>query len=173
MPYIYGDLAYYLQYLYDSGFYDYVLPFLLIFTVLFAILEKTRIFGDNKSNINLVFSLIVSAIVVLNPEIGITRVINNYLPGVSLVIIVAITFMLLTAMFTSGNSFRGFSFTIAAIIALIAILWSLSDPVYGAGWEFIYYTLPPGIFNLLVVLALIIAVIFAVKGGAVRRKAPL
>src|SRR3989344_2229777 len=45
------------------GVYDYFLPFLLIFAIVFAILEKTKIFGE-KTNINVVVSILIALIVI-------------------------------------------------------------------------------------------------------------
>ena len=36
------------DFLQDFGFFDVVLPFLLVFTLVFGILEKTKIFGTEK-----------------------------------------------------------------------------------------------------------------------------
>ena len=64
------------QNLQQMGFYDYILPFLLIFTIIFAILEKTRIFGtepgttnEPRKNINLVVALIIGLIVMVQTPI--------------------------------------------------------------------------------------------------------
>ena len=81
------------------GVYDYLLPFLLIFTIIFAILEKLMIFGKEhgtekpKTNINLVISLILGLLVVSQPEI--TYIINSFLPKVSLFILVSLMFLVI------------------------------------------------------------------------------
>ena len=157
------------------GVYDVVLPFMLIFTIVFAILEKTMIFGNSgskeaphpKTNINAVFALIVSTIVITNQEfIG---VIKTYLPGVSLVIVIGIFFMLITAMF-SEEGWKGLPFWGGGIIALIAVIWSLSDPIYGAGntgFGYFYRTLNP-YFNLIIVGAIIVIIFFLLIKGSRR-----
>lgn len=165
------DFYFFFEELRANGVYDYLLPFLLIFVVLFAILEKTMIFGATgpetdkkpKTNINIVFALLVSAIVIFNTKVK--EVILGYLPGASLVIVIAIMFMLVAAMFSTGSGFKGFGFTAASIIALVAVFWSLSDPVYGAGWDFIRYAIPEGTFTALIVVALIVAIIFFIRGN--------
>ena len=47
----------------SSGFYEYVLPFFLVFVVIFAILEKTRILGGTQTkpatNLNMILSIIL------------------------------------------------------------------------------------------------------------------
>ena len=40
------------------GAREVLLPFLLIFTVIFAVLQKARIFGDDKKNMNLAVATI-------------------------------------------------------------------------------------------------------------------
>ena len=37
-----------IEFLGDMGVYDVILPFLLVFTIVFAILEKTKILGTAK-----------------------------------------------------------------------------------------------------------------------------
>ena len=67
------------------GVYDIVLPFLLVFTIMFAILEKTKIFGVDKidkvevtkKNINAMVSIIVAFIVVASTQL--VSVINEVL----------------------------------------------------------------------------------------------
>ena len=44
------------------GLTDVMLPFLLIFTIMFAVLQKTRILGEEKRQINMVVSLVFGAI---------------------------------------------------------------------------------------------------------------
>lgn len=53
-----GDLGRLLNYLENAGFFTYVLPFLLIFAVVFGILTKVDLFKKNKT-INVVISLAV------------------------------------------------------------------------------------------------------------------
>jgi hypothetical protein len=42
----------------DAGFFSYVIPFLLLFAVIFGILTKIKIFQDNKS-VNGLFLLLL------------------------------------------------------------------------------------------------------------------
>jgi len=120
----------------SMGFYTYVLPFLLIFTVIFAILEKTQIFGTVKvsgedyprTNINSVFSFILSLIVVVNTDV--IYLMNIYLSKMSFIIILAIMIMLLTAMI-SGGEWTGVTFGFGAILAVGAAIWSLVPYQFG------------------------------------------
>lgn len=149
----------------NNGVYEFILPFLLIFVILFAILEKTRILGQDRRNINFVFALIVSLIVILDPNLNVKYVMLQYLPGISLVIVVAVMFMVVAAMF-SEDGVKGFGFTTAAIIALVVVFWSLADPQYGAGMEFIHYYFPFATLNTLITIAFLAIIGFLIfKGG--------
>src|SRR3989338_897960 len=80
-----GDIILYLQQL---GVYDYFLPFLLIFAIIFAILAKTSILGKDKTNINAVISMVIGLLLVVQQNI--VSIINSFLPRASLVIIILI-----------------------------------------------------------------------------------
>ena len=60
-----------IQFFRDFGLFDVVLPFLLVFTIMFAILEKTKILGTedkeghvSKKNLNSMVSFVVAMLVV-------------------------------------------------------------------------------------------------------------
>ncbi len=88
------------------GVYDIVLPFLLIFTIVFAILEKTRIFGVDKlksgeeitkKNINAMVALIIAFLVVASTRL--VAVINEVMANVVLLLILSICFLMLVGSF--------------------------------------------------------------------------
>ncbi len=130
------DILYQLQ---SSGLYEIALPFLLIFTITFAILEKTKIFGAGKdqeprSNINVVVSVILGLLIINQFEI-VDRL-NLFLPKVSLFIVVAIMFLILLGVFGANISegFSGILLLIFAIVSLFVIYWALTPYV---GLDFI------------------------------------
>ena len=49
----------------DLNVMDSLLPFLLIFTILYAILNKTKIIGEGRKNFNVMVALILSLMVVI------------------------------------------------------------------------------------------------------------
>ena len=79
-----------LEFLEAFGFFNVVLPFLLVFTLIFAILEKTRILGteDGKSrkNLNAMLSFVFALFVVATKEIVLA--IRGSLPQVALILII-------------------------------------------------------------------------------------
>ena len=97
-----------------AGFVDVVLPFLLIFTIMYAIFQKTHILGEKKKNFNAVISLVISLLVVI-PHV--TRrypadsdpitILNNAIPQVSLVIVAVIFLLILIGVFGQEKVFLG------------------------------------------------------------------
>ncbi len=89
----------------DFGIFDVVLPFLLVFTLVFAVLEKTRILGYEKSgdreipnkNINSMVAFAIAFMVVAASNI--VGVINESLPNVILLLVVSFSFLLLVGAF--------------------------------------------------------------------------
>jgi hypothetical protein len=87
------------------GVYDVVLPFLLIFSIVFAILERTKIFGTEKvagvevtrKNLNAMTAFVISLLVVASTQI--VKVINGALAKVVLLLLVSISFLMLIGTF--------------------------------------------------------------------------
>lgn len=87
------------------GIYDVVLPFLLVFTIVFAILEKTKVFGTEtiggqsytRKNLNAMTAFVIAFLVVASARL--VAAINESLANVVLLMIFALSFMLLIGVF--------------------------------------------------------------------------
>lgn len=99
-----------IQFLKDLGFYDVILPFLLIFTIVFGVLEKTKIFGtvENKpkTNINSMIAFVIALFFVATPRL--VEAVHISLPQVSLLLVVVMSLMMLVGFIASEK--EGFSF---------------------------------------------------------------
>lgn len=93
------------------GVYDVILPFLLIFTIVFAILEKTKILGTEKvgdkevtkKNLNSMVALVVAFLVIASTKL--VAVVNEVMANVVLLLILAICFLLLVGVFFGSKEF--------------------------------------------------------------------
>ncbi|MBR9683222.1 hypothetical protein GOV03_01660 [Candidatus Woesearchaeota archaeon] len=93
------------------GVYDVILPFLLIFTIMFAILEKTKVLGVEKidgkdltkKNLNAMVAFVVSFLVIASTEL--VGVINETMSHVVLLLILVVSFMLLVGVFFGSKEF--------------------------------------------------------------------
>jgi len=116
------------------GGFDVLLPFLLIFTIVFAILEKIEVLGKDKKNFNVVIALIVGALLV--SQTTIVEIINLFIPKVSLLIVIGLMLMLLIGLFGGGGEFSGSIFSIAAILSVVGIIWALIPSYYYVDWPY-------------------------------------
>lgn len=93
----------------NFGFYDVVLPFLLVFTIVFAVLEKTRIFGTEgekklpKKNINAMIAFVIALFFVATPKL--VSGVQESLPVVAVVLTILMSFMMLVGFFYSDKEF--------------------------------------------------------------------
>ncbi len=113
------NLAYYFQ---TWGVMDFLLPFILVFTIVYAVMQKTKILGDKKQ-FNVIIALVLGLLFVVPHIIGSyplgydpVQVMNETLPSISLVSVAAIMLLLLMGIFGTN-----FSAAAAPIIALISI----------------------------------------------------
>src|SRR3989338_10174572 len=90
-----------IEFLARLGLYDVVLPFLLVFTIVFAILEKTKLFGTEKigahdytkKNLNAMTAFVISFLVVASSQL--VAAINESLARVVLLMLVSVSFIML------------------------------------------------------------------------------
>ncbi len=94
------------------GIYDVVLPFLLTFTIFFAVLERTKVLGTEevdgeeitKKNLNAMVAFIVGFLVVATPKM--VAIINDALPHFVLLVLVAVSFLMLVGTFYTNEELK-------------------------------------------------------------------
>lgn len=109
-----------------TGFYEIALPFLLVFAVVFAVLEKIQLFGGNKKQINLVIAAIAGLLMLRNDLF--VEFMNDILARFSVVLIVLLAFLILIGMLGSKveNWTKGL-FTLVVVLSLAAGIVILSE----------------------------------------------
>ena len=94
----------------DFGLFDIILPFLLVFTLVYAILEKTKILGTVKlksgedvanKNLNSMVAFVIGLLVVATANV--VRAINESLPNIILLVVVSFSFLLLIGIFMKSG----------------------------------------------------------------------
>ncbi len=146
------------------GGFDLLLPFLLVFTLIFAVLQKISLFGKDKHNIDMIVALVMSIFFLNNTYL--IFILQKFLPSVSLILIVVLMFLLVFGLFGKKTEFKEHMRGWAFLFSLVAILFALfSDlfvpggmyPGYGVG-GFLDGLFGPG--NTAMVWALVFIVIF-------------
>lgn len=118
-------------------FRDLILPFLLVFTLVFAVLEKSKILGEGKKQINAIISLVIGIIFVSYSYA--TGIIVKLMPFLAVCLVILFVFMLLWgfisekkegAVLNKGLKITlGIIFGIALIIAILVVTGAW-DPIY-------------------------------------------
>src|SRR3989344_1162821 len=124
---------------------EFLLPFLLIFTVIYAILQRSKILGEGKKNFNVIVALVIALLVII-PHITGTfpydqdpvRIINDAIPYVSVFIILILMFILLVGIWGvevdwAGGTVTGWIALISFII-IVYIFGSSAGIWYSSSW---------------------------------------
>ncbi len=149
------------EFLAKIGVYDIVLPFLLVFTLMFAFLEKTRILGVElitdksgnehtftRKNLNSVVAFTAAFFVVASSQL--VRIISEVLANTIILIVVGVCFMLASGLIHKGNEeytltgkwkkgYMIFSFVGIVLILFNALGWL--DKIYAfiiSNWQSSY-----------------------------------
>ncbi|MBS3072059.1 hypothetical protein J4408_03645 [Candidatus Pacearchaeota archaeon] len=148
-------------------FVETVLPFLLIFAVVFAILQKTEILGKGKKQIDSIVALVIGLIVVaFGQAVGI---IVYLIPVLAIAIVVILAFMILYGMTFAQGDFKihwGVQTAIAILGAIVIIVALL---IFTGAWDYLsalFYSDSSAIAtNMIFIVLGGIAIGFIVWGG--------
>ncbi len=178
-----------LLFLDEIGIYDVVLPFLLVFAIVFAVLEKTRVLGVEKiegveytkKNINAIVAFVVGFLVVISTRL--VAAINEAMANIVLLLLVSISFLLLVGSFyhyeeqvSLVGSWRSFFmivvFVIIVMIFLNAIKTEGGESWLGVFWNFLANNWATSYTASIILLVVVIIVILFIthekkpsKGG--------
>lgn len=153
------------------GLTDVLLPFLLIFVIVYAVLQKTKILGETKKNLNVVVAVIVGLLVVIPHVTGRfpanadpVEIINEALPQISIVLVAIIFLLLMIGVFGQDYVFLGVTMpgwiTLASLIIIVLIFGGAAgwwDSGFGTTLENFFGTEGVAIFIMLLVFGIIIA----------------
>ena len=110
----------------DIGIYGVLLPFLLIFAITFAILEKINIFGAGKKKINVIVALVLGLLFLQN--IYLVERLQFILPKVGFSLLIFVLLLLLVGSLTGkAHDASDKKWTwLAFLVAIIFLAWAIS-----------------------------------------------
>lgn len=118
------------------GVFQILLPFLLVFTIIFAVLQKSKILGEKKYDV--IVSIVMGFLFILPSLMGYypagrdpVMIINQALPQVSLLVIAVVMVMILMGVF--GFEFKGDT-SVPGFVAILSIIAVGTIFGYAAGW---------------------------------------
>lgn len=151
-------------------FQQFILPFVLVFTLIFGVLEKTKLLGEGKKQLNAIIALVVGLIFVtaIFPKV----VVGNLILFLTIALVVMFVILLLWG-FVFGEIKEGFTppdwmkWTLGILIGLaviIAIIWAVGgsqsgiiDFLFKQDWSNTFWT------NFAFVIVIVIALVLILK----------
>ena len=132
-----------LYYLDNWGLTDVILPFILIFTIIFAVLQKSKLFGADSKKYDIIVSLAISLLVVIPHVTGrypagmdAVQIINSAIPSISVIAIAIIMFLVLIGIFGAETKWGGWVSGLVLLLSAFAVVWIFGK---AAGW---WYRMP-------------------------------
>jgi len=120
---------------------NFVYPFLIVFFIVFAILEKTKLFGEEKKQLNALTAFVIGLIFV--SAVFPKMVVSNMILFLSVaIVIVFVVLMLWGFVFSTKEGFVMTSgmkwglFVVITIALIIGILWAAG--VSGRAYDFLF-----------------------------------
>ena len=94
-----------IDFIVELGIFDVVLPFLLVFAIIFAILEKTKVLGTEeidgkkytKKNLDSIVAFVVAFFVVGSAQL--VQAINSFMANIVLLLLLVVFFLVLVGVF--------------------------------------------------------------------------
>ena len=149
----------------------FAFPFLLIFALVYGILEKTKILGDGKHQLNAIVALVMGLIFVSVAYP--TEVVNNLVLFLTVALVVVLVVLMLWG-FVSGSEGPKIDNTALkwiigigiVVIVIIALLWATGnegkaiDILFGQSWSNTLWT------NILFIVVVGVALAVVVKSSS-------
>lgn len=153
------------------GLTDVMLPFLLIFVIVYAILQKTRILGEEKKNLSVIVAIVAALLVVVPhvtgrfpADVDPVVIMNEALPQVSIVLVAVVFMLILIGVFGQDYVFLGVTMpgwiTFISFMVILLIFGGAAgwwDSRFGTTLENFFGTEGIAILIMLVTFGLIIA----------------
>ena len=150
-------------------FTQFILPFLLIFAIVFAILEKSKILGEDKKQVNAIVAFVIGVIFVgaIFPK----QFVENLILFLTIALVVLFVFLLLYGFVVSDKEkglvvegwMKWSAVVLITVAVIIAVIWAagvdseLYDFLFNSSWSNTIWT------NVAFIAVLVGVVIFVLK----------
>jgi len=142
------------------GVFSYILPFLLIFSLVYAILEKAGLLGDNRG-VKVIVALAVGLLGIVNDKVP--HFFATIFPNLGIALSVLLVGIILLGLFFSSddNGIKNTSKWIVAALGMLGVLFSIyysfKDYSFGVNvWE----QYGSEIISLLLIVGIVLMIVF-------------
>ena len=148
----------------------FVYPFLLMFFIVFAVLEKTKVLGDEKKQLNALVAFVIGLIFVgsVFPKL----VVANMVLFLTVSLVIVFVVLLLWGFVSSGDKgfeiskeLKTFLFIILGIAVVVAVFWAVGVGggffafLFNSSWSNAFWT------NFLFIVVIAAALALVIKGS--------
>ena len=170
------------------GIYDVVLPFLLVFTIVFAILEKTKVFGIeevegkkySKKNLNSMVAFVIAFFVIASSKL--VETITQVSANVVLLLLLSVFFLLLVGSFAKEGEVElkngwNIFFMLIMFIGIVLIFLQAIKVDSGESWlEWAWNNLSEnwtstGIASVILIVVIVLFMLYITKSPSEQKKA--
>ncbi len=143
----------------EIGLFDFILPFILLFAVVFGVLSFTKIFGANKG-IHAIISIVISLLAIrYEPYRAFLAVIS---PRLGIGLFILLTLVILLGLFTNDASKVAVGWIFFAIAVIIAfVIFYQSADIFGFPQGYLESDLVYGLLTIAIVIGIIVVLIVA------------
>ncbi|MBI2629910.1 hypothetical protein HYW76_02320 [Candidatus Pacearchaeota archaeon] len=145
-----------------------ILPFLLVFTLIFAILQKTKILGEGKKQIDAIIALVVGLMLIAFPYPR--GIIVNLMPLLAVIAVVLLVFLVLLQFAYNDKDFSMPGGLKKGLGVLVGVAIVIALVYFTGAWDFISNQSAAGnnLFRnaifIIIIIAGIALVLFSGKG---------
>jgi len=147
----------------------FVYPFLLIFFIVFAVLEKTKVLGDDKKQLNALLAFVIGLIFVgaVFPKL----IVANMILFLTVALVIVFVVLLLWGFVSSGEKgfeiskgLKTFLFIVLGIAVVVAVFWAVGvgggffNFLFSSSWSNVFWT------NFLFIVVIAAALALVIKG---------
>ena len=150
-----------------------ILPFLLVFTLVFAILQKSKLLGEGKQQIDAIISFVIAAVVISFANA--VNIITQLSVFMALALFILFVFMIIYSFAygdTKGDPLAAQKWLIPAIGIVVIIAVVIAVLIISGYWDDVYNFFTQGELgsNVIFVILIIAAIVAVVKGGGKSEK---
>jgi len=148
----------------SQGLFKYILPFLLVFALIYGILSNMRILGENKG-VHAIIAVALGLLSLYNDFLP--NFVEDFAPSLAIGLSILLAAIILFGLFIGGDEDSKISwikyilFGVAAIVFIIVAYSSLNNYNFVGSWAWQEYA--PAFIVLLIIVALIA---FMIWGGS-------
>jgi len=113
-------------------FMEYILPFTLVFTLVFAILQKTKLLGENTKQINAIIGLVIGLILIAFPFAR--DVVVLLMPFLAVSAVILLVFMLLYGFIWGKSNGDVLHSGVKIALGIIMGLAVVTMVLFATGW---------------------------------------